>query len=144
MEESISHLLKVLNNQISRDINTFALQFKLTGTQIQILDFLNSFSDNENVFQKDVEKEFNIRRSTATNILKNMEEKKLIKRTALPSDSRLKIIEVQKSGQDIQREIAKFLQETDEKILGNLGGFEKRGFVKSLHKISNKLEESSK
>ncbi|GKQ43321.1 transcriptional regulator [Companilactobacillus sp. RD055328] len=142
MEESISHSLKVLNNQISRDINTFALQFKLTGTQIQILDFLNGFTANKNVFQKDVEKEFNIRRSTATNILKNMEEKDLIKRTALPSDSRLKIIEVQKSGQDIQREISKFLKETDNSILNKLGAFERRSFIKSLHKISNNLEDA--
>lgn len=142
MEESISHLIKVLNNQISRDINTFALQFKLTGTQIQILDFLNGFASNENVFQKDVEKEFNIRRSTATNILKNMEEKDLIKRTALPSDSRLKTIEVQSSGQKIQAEISKFLAETDNKILNSLGGFERRSFVKALHKIPAKLEES--
>lgn len=139
MEESISHLIKVLNNQISRDINTFALQFKLTGTQIQILDFLNGFSANENVFQKDVEKEFNIRRSTATNILKNMEEKDLIKRTALPTDSRLKIIEVQESGQKIQKEISKFLADTDNKILDSLGAFEKRSFIKSLRKLPEKL-----
>lgn len=142
MEESISHLIKVLNNQISRDINTFALQFKLTGTQIQILDFLNGFTSSQNVFQKDVEKEFNIRRSTATNILKNMEEKELIKRTALPSDSRLKTIEVQPSGQKIQAEISKFLAETDNKILNSLGGFERRSFVKALHKIPTKLEET--
>lgn len=120
------------------------MQFKLTGTQIQILDFLNGFAANENVFQKDVEKEFNIRRSTATNILKNMEEKGLIKRTALPSDSRLKIIEVQESGKKIQSEISKFLVATDNKILNSLGAFERRSFIKSLHKIPEKLAESEK
>ncbi|MGR3741175.1 MarR family winged helix-turn-helix transcriptional regulator [Companilactobacillus sp. DQM5] len=144
MEESISHLIKVLSNQISRDINTFALQFKLTGTQIQILDFLNNYSANEHVFQKDVEKEFNIRRSTATNILKNMEEKNLIKRTTYSRDSRLKIIEVQKSGKDIQKEISKFLSDTDSKILNSLGAFERRSFIKSLRKIPEKISNEAK
>lgn len=141
MKESVSHLIGILHNQISRDINTFAMQFKLTGTQIQILNYLNNPSNSGNVFQKHVEKRFNIRRSTATNILKNMEEKGLIKRIISDSDSRVKVIVVQESGKRIQKEISNFLQKNDENILKNLNDYQQRNLLKALKEITDKQKE---
>lgn len=144
MADSVSHLIGILHNQISRDINTFAMQFKLTGTQIQILNYLNNPSEPGNIFQKQVEKKFNIRRSTATNILKNMEEKGLIKRTVSETDSRVKVIIVQNSGKKIQEEVSRFLKKNDENVLNSLGAYEQRNFLKTLAKITANQEELKK
>ena len=47
---------------------------------------------NRDIYQKDFEKAFSIRRSTATNMLKRMESHGLIERVPVPEDARLKKI----------------------------------------------------
>lgn len=49
-------------------------------------------------FQRDIEKAFHIRRSTATGILQRMEENNLIERVSVREDARLKQIRVTKTG----------------------------------------------
>ncbi|MBA1394923.1 MarR family transcriptional regulator, partial [Lactobacillus sp. XV13L] len=80
MPENVIHLIKIVSNQLSRKMNKFAKQFGLTGVQIQIIDYLNHLPQNQFVYQKDIEQEFNIRRSTATSVLQKMEENQLIMR----------------------------------------------------------------
>ncbi len=140
MSSNIAHLIKVASNEISRSVNDFASAYDLTGTQVQIIDFLTSVPDNEYVFQKDIEAEFNIRRSTATNILKIMEKKELIKRQTVESDSRLKKITVMDKALKLQTNIDEFMQENDQRILSSLGAFERRGFLHALQKLPEKLQ----
>ena len=45
---------------------------------------------NEAVYQRDIEREFSITRSTVTNILQLMERKGYIERQSVPQDARLK------------------------------------------------------
>lgn len=79
------------------------------------------------VFQKDIEAEFSINRATASKMLTLMEKKKLIKRTNYASDSRLKQIELEPYGlelqkmcyhirEEIERELTAFLTEEEVKI----------------------------
>lgn len=142
MSSNIAHLIKVASNEISRSVNDFASNYDLTGTQVQIIDFLTSVPANEDVFQKDLEAEFNIRRSTATNILKIMEKKELIKRESVESDSRLKKIIVLDKALRLQGNIDDFMKENDQRILSSLGAFERRGFLHALQKLPEKLQNT--
>lgn len=142
MSSNIAHLIKVASNEISRSVNDFASNYDLTGTQVQIIDFLTSVPANEDVFQKDLEAEFNIRRSTATNILKIMEKKELIKRESVESDSRLKKIIVLDKALRLQGNIDDFIKENDQRILSSLGAFERRGFLHALQKLPEKLQNT--
>lgn len=140
MSSNIAHLIKVTSNEISRRINDFASDYDLTGTQVQIIDFLTSRPVSEDVFQKDIEAEFNIRRSTATNILKIMEKKELIKRESVQSDSRLKKIIILDKAQKLQTNIDDFMKQNDQRILSSLGTFERRAFLHALQKLPEKLQ----
>lgn len=60
-----------------------------TGMQGMIMGFLAHHGDKD-VFQRDIETEFNIRRSTATGILKLMEQNGWITKEPVPHDERLK------------------------------------------------------
>lgn len=140
MSSNIAHLIKVTSNEISRRINDFASDYDLTGTQVQIIDFLTSRPVSEDVFQKDIEAEFNIRRSTATNILKIMEKKELIKRESVQSDSRLKKIIILDKDQKLQTNIDDFMKQNDQRILSSLGTFERRAFLHALQKLPEKLQ----
>lgn len=63
----------------------------ITHMQGAFIGYIHSFGEKD-IFQRDIEKEFNIRRSTATGILNLMEEKKLIIRQPVERDKRLKKI----------------------------------------------------
>ena len=56
-----------------------ACQDEVTGTNIRIIRFLECNQERD-IYQKDVEKEFGITRSTASRVLVLMEEKGLVKR----------------------------------------------------------------
>ncbi|TGD22986.1 MarR family transcriptional regulator [Companilactobacillus suantsaicola] len=139
MASDVAHLIKVASNEISRGINTFAHQFGLTGTQVQIIFFLSN--RDENTYQKDIEKEFNIRRPTATNILKTMEKDKLITRVAVKEDSRLKKIVLSTKSQTLEPKISQFMDDNNQKILSTLGTLERHSFVRALKKIPQKLKK---
>lgn len=139
MTSDVAHLIKVASNEISRGINTFAGKYGLTGTQIQIIYYLANSHDN--VYQRDIEKEFNIRRSTATNILKTMEKNNLIWRKSVKSDSRLKRIILSDKAKEMQDAIGKFMDENNQKILSTLGTIERHSFVRALKKIPQKLKK---
>ncbi|MFA5561826.1 MAG: MarR family transcriptional regulator [Eubacteriales bacterium] len=61
----------------------------ITGTNGWIIGYLAARSDTD-VFQRDLERDFCITRSTASKVLILMEKKGLVKRTAVPHDARLK------------------------------------------------------
>lgn len=144
MTENVIHAIKIVSNQLSRKMNKFAKKFGLTGVQIQIIDYLNHLPQNQFVYQKDVEHEFNIRRSTATSVLQKMEENQLIMRNVSPSDSRIKIISALPKAEELQPQISQFLAETNTDLLNSISTFQRRGFLKALNKISNVLTTEEK
>ena len=69
--------IKSLNNQIKRLMERTAIlknDANLTGMQYAVLGFLGDHDTSDGVYQKDLEKEFNIRRSTASEMLIALEK----------------------------------------------------------------------
>lgn len=84
--------VKALGNLLKRRMDANPLSadpMRPTGMQGMIMGFL-AFNYERDMFQRDVEAEFNIRRSTATGILKLMERNGLIVKESVPYDDRLK------------------------------------------------------
>lgn len=85
-ERRIGHELRIMTNLIKRQMTPD--KDNLTGAQSFLLGYIaNSKSE---VYQRDIEKEFNIRRSTATQLLKKLESGGYIVKETSNSDSRLK------------------------------------------------------
>lgn len=82
-----------LSNKLRRRIDAFSTRGQMSGSQGRALHFLLAQQD-EDVFQKDIEDEFSLRPSTATELLKSMEREGLIRRIPLPRDARRKQIVV--------------------------------------------------
>ena len=64
---------------------------KLTGMQGRVIGYLCHNTERE-IFQRDIEAEFSIRRSTATAMLQTMENHGLVERIPVEYDARLKRI----------------------------------------------------
>lgn len=90
--KSIGKELRSLNNVIKRyveNLTNFQHAKNVTGTNSWIIAYLAENQDKE-IYQKDLEKQFSVTRSTASKVISRMEEKGLILREEVPSDARLK------------------------------------------------------
>ena len=91
-EKDIGFEIRTLSNLIRRDVerNIANMDPKPNG---RIHGWaINYFYENRDrdIFQKDFEEKFSIRRSTASNMLKLMEKDGYIKRVSVENDARLK------------------------------------------------------
>lgn len=77
MEEEIciGKALHMVGNQMKRLFDNAALEYGLTSIQSRIIRFLYLESQKRDVYQKDIEEEFNIRRSSVTSVLQLLEKK---------------------------------------------------------------------
>jgi DNA-binding MarR family transcriptional regulator len=85
--------IKTVSNMIKRRIinsPTVAETDKMTGMHGWIIGYLYDRRDKEDIFQRDLENDFTIRRSTVTGILQLMEKNGLIIREPVDYDKRLK------------------------------------------------------
>lgn len=94
INDELFNEIRKLSNLTTRYIRkTQALQTKgeLTRAQSIILIYIHeNQKEGDNIYQKDIEEHFMIRRSTATEILKKLEKMSYIKRTQSQIDARLK------------------------------------------------------
>lgn len=91
-QRMISAELRALTHRIRRFIdnspNKKAVD-SVTGTHGWIIAYL-SYNKGKDVFQKDIEKEFDVTRSTASKVIDLMEQKGLVERQKVSYDARLK------------------------------------------------------
>ena len=90
LSRSAARYVSKLSNKIRRHTNAFSLNGKLSGAQGRILHFILAQTDD--IFQKDIEEEYSLRPSSATEILKKMKQNGLIHREPTSYDGRLKKI----------------------------------------------------
>ena len=77
--EDTGRLIHIVSHQLKRTIFLSSHQDSgLTSMQNRILNFILLHTLEKPLYQKDIEKEFNIRKSTATEILKLMEKNRFI------------------------------------------------------------------
>ena len=87
-------LIKKVDIALTKEMNNFASQYDLTGVQMSIIDFLGRKQNNQ-ATQQEIEREFNIQRSTTTIILQRMERRKLVFRSTDKSDRRKRYVKLQ-------------------------------------------------
>ena len=91
---------KRLENEIHSRMTAYRAAMggeELTMMQSWIIRFLYEHSE-EDIYQRDIEAEFSIARSTATGILKLMEKRGYIRRVSVERDARLKQLELTEVG----------------------------------------------
>ncbi|CAI2662385.1 hypothetical protein AKUH3B203M04_04090 [Apilactobacillus kunkeei] len=134
MTENIGRQLKIASTQLTKKFDKFAIQYDLTSMQMSVIDFLTLFYDQE-IFQKDIEHEFNIRRSTASTLLKRMEDKGLLRRVESNKDARQKQVILTDLAVQYEDDIQKFMVETQQQIHSFLSDEEYAALESSLDKI---------
>ncbi len=139
----IGFSLKCVNNLIRRKLDARFSENgieDISGMQGPMLGYISEKSKSQPVFQKDIEREFNIRRSTATVMLQKLEQKELIVRENMEEDARLKKIVLTPKAEALNQRIREQIDAFHEELEAGLTQEEKEQFFVILDKIKRNLE----
>lgn len=116
----------------------------LGGAQGAILDYILVETENRNVYQKDIEKEFELRPPTATQALKGLEEKGMIRRVAEQDDGRRKRILFTEKAEQMREILRREIVMSEQVLLQGISSEEKRQFLETAAKMLDNLDEDSR
>ena len=98
-EQNLGYMIRKIHNDIGKYFSSCWDKEGIEPTRMQCatMHYLEQHS-NGDVFQKDLEKEFSISGATATKMLKIMEKDGILSRVSVPTDARLKKLELTEKG----------------------------------------------
>lgn len=147
-EQPLAMRIKALNNQIKRLMERTAIarnDANLTGMQYAILGFLseqlNEQNEGQDLFQRDIEAEFNIRRSTASGMLQLLEKDGYIRRENVPGDARLKKIIMTDKARELDKIAKVHMHELEMRLTRGITPDEMEQFYSVLQKIFDNAHE---
>ena len=134
--------IRRVDNLIFRRINQFARANgveQATPMHGWIIEYLYRHRE-EPVFQRDIEQEFSITRSTVTNILQLMERKGYIRRQSVPQDARLKQLVLTEEGIHFHEKTMLSFHQTDDYVASLLTEEENAELLRLLNKLREALK----
>ncbi len=118
-EKTVYRYINVLANRQRRRFENMEPDLPFSSTQGKVLHFILDHGDTD-VFQKDVEDEFGLRASSATELLKSMEAAGLLSREACVSDGRRKRIVVSAEAKRYKQMLDRELDRVESQITDGL------------------------
>lgn len=110
----------------------------LSPVQIDIMEYLAEAT--EEVYQKELEKEFRLRKSTISGILQTMEKNGMIRKFESKGDFRSKRIELTKKGKDIFNNTINKIMNMENLLEKDIKKKELKTFFKVVDQIKRNLE----
>ena len=133
-------LINKISNRLRRRSHIIQKAVGITGSQGMVLDYILVEGMERNIYQKDIEKEFGLRPSTATELLKSLEGEKLICRVADEQDGRWKKIIFTKEAEKIRDILKSEVEESEALLLRGISSEEQKIFIDIAEKMLRNLE----
>ena len=96
-------------------------------------------NQGKDIFQKDIEKQFGVGRSTVTNIIQLMEKKGYLQREAVEKDARIKKMILTEMGKELQEKLDHLIEQLNEETLKNVTDEELDVFFRVLEKVEENI-----
>ena len=135
----IGRQINKISNYLRRRSQKTQEKIGLTNNQALVLDYI--MASNESVYQKDIEREFNLRPSSATELISGMEEKGWIQRLPSLNDKRLKEIVFMDSGDVVRSSIKNEICTTEKQLIKGINKKDLEAFMKVTNMMLKNLEE---
>lgn len=103
--DDVGRLINKISHQLKRQMCFHQEESELTNMQKRVLHYILFQSLKKDIYQKDIEKEFQIRRSTATGILQLLEKNGFVIRETVEWDARLKKLVPTAKAEGVREEI---------------------------------------
>lgn len=140
-KKHVGRRINILSHKIKRRIGKVALRYGISSMQAKILGFIFHEAPKRDIFQKNIEEEFDIRRSSVTSVLSLMEKNNLIKRVSFSEDARLKKIVLTEKGINTHKSVHKEIELIENIILESLTDEELILFNNIIERLTKKIAE---
>lgn len=132
--KDIGILIKRISNDMDKNKNIIFSKYNLTGNQSEILIYL-LHNKNKNIYQKDIEKEFNQSNPVVTGILNRLESSGYIKRIISDTDLRFKNVCLTDKSYELKSKIESELKEFNKSLNCNFTYDELKELKRLLEKL---------
>ena len=139
LKQSTARAVGKLSNKLRRQLDMLSSRKEFSGSQGRTLHFL--LAQTEDVFQKDIEEEYGIRPSTASQLLKQMEKNGLIVRESVSYDNRLKKIVLTEKALKYKGQVVDDLTRLEETLVQGISQEELNTFFHVIRKMTDNLSE---
>lgn len=136
----IGFMIKQINNVYEKDLNERLKKIGVTSSQCAVLDYLFHTSKEE-ISQRDVEKNLNLKNPTVTGILKRLDEKGYILCVPNANDKRKKNIYLTEKAYDIQRRMELDRRKLDRELTRGMTKRETDALRRNLEKLLYNIAE---
>lgn len=130
----LSHMIRWLTHQYSGEDG----ERSGVGVYGWLIGFIYDNRDRD-IFQRDLQQQFSVRRSTMTGILQAMEKDGMIVRRPVEWDARLKKIELTEKAVERQEKFQRNIAEIEARLSSGLTQEEKETFIRLCEKIRESL-----
>lgn len=134
--KSILLQLKILSNYMGRTM-PHCDGFELSQPQVLVIGYLID-RQGEDVFPRDIEKEFNIRRSSANSLINGLEKQGYIKRESVKYDARLRKLVLLSRALELKAQIEEHVEMIESKMTQGLS----QNQLKELREIINIMKDN--
>ena len=117
-------------------------QERMTRMKIWIIDYIYD-KKGEDVFQKDIERKMSITRSTASKIIDLMVQKKLVERSAVGYDARLKKLTLTPKALKLRDEMEKNSKKVYEKVMAGFSEEEEQLLLSYILRIKGNMDSGA-
>ena len=135
----LHYLSNFLKRRMEHSAVSLHMDDNVTRNNGWILNYLAHHSERD-IYQKDIENDFGIRRSTVSKVIRLMEEKGLICREAVPNDARLKKLTLTPEGKKLQAAIEKEQQKTEQLLRQAVSEEELKIFFEVMEKFKKSIQ----
>ena len=125
---------------VQKEAKRYGIEF-MGGPQGQVVRFLDSREENQDlVLIKDIEKELNISKSVASNLVKRMVQNSLVELEASPSDKRAKFVRLTDKARSQMQEVKAFFERIDKQLMEDIDEDELLIFEKVLGQLQENIK----
>lgn len=139
--QELGRCVHILSRQIKRRIDEAVAKYDVTSVQCAIIGFISHNTEKGDVFAKDIESNFNMRRATVAEVLSLMEKNNLIKREVSNEDARLKKIILTKKSLEIKESFEREIKEVEKELVNGITEEEKNEFIRLVNKMTKNLQD---
>lgn len=137
----INHLSRLIRTACNTELSRCGAD--VTGEQCRLIGYIARREKlGEEVFQRDIEKDFGIRRSSAASILSHLERGGYIERFGDPYDGRLKRVSLTEKGRGFDKTLSRNIGTIEELISKGLTEGDKAEFMRLIKLAIQNLEQN--
>ena len=133
-------VINKISNRLRRRSRAVQEAIGISGAQGNILDYILVEGEKRSIYQKEIERAFGLRPSTATEALQNLEKRGLIRRIPDEQDGRYKRIVFTEKASQVKEALRQEIRQSEELLLRGISSEEKTVFLEIAERMLENLE----